>query len=107
MLSEKEREFLRDVIDLNNPPFGSGAEAAQKENQFREKWSYGYEKVLWFRIKQKYMRLFHDLWLIQNTLSKYERRGLAYNFMVGENRPPEREAQGINDLWDLVNKDNP
>ena len=78
-------------------------DTAQKENEFREKWSYEYEKVLWHRIKAKYMQLFYDLWLMQEGLSNYERHELAYEFMVGKNRPIEKIAQGINDLWDLVN----
>lgn len=96
MLSKKEREFIRDYLSLMNPPFESGTEEAQKDNQFREKWSYDYERVIWHRVKKKYPEIVRDLMLLEEVISRYERGEIFYNYMLNEKtRSDEEEAQRL------------
>ena len=86
MLSEKEREFIRDYITD-----GGGC-----SDEFREKWNYDYERVLWHRIMKKYPKILRDLFLLEEILSRYAKSELFFEYITSEKtRGEEEEAQKL------------
>ena len=86
MLSKSERKFTRDWIKIKG-----GC-----TDEFREKWSYDYERILWYRIKKKYPKILRDLMLLMEVLSSYDRNDLFHDYILNdETRGDEDEAQRL------------
>jgi len=87
MLSEKEREFVRDYQKMQEDFDDDG---------FREKWNYDYERVLQHRLRKKYCKIVRDLFLLETFLSAFEKGELFYEYMIDEKtRGEEEEAQRL------------
>ncbi|KYK38477.1 MAG: hypothetical protein AYK18_06955 [Theionarchaea archaeon DG-70] len=97
MLSEREREFIRDYLQI----------AKDYEDNFRKKWSYDYERVIWHRIRKKYCPMLRDLMLLEEVLSLYERDELFYSYMIDQKtRGDEEEAQRLIAFWKKIKEIN-
>ena len=85
MLSKSEREFIRDWFK----------EEGGCSDEFREKWSYDYERVITHRLRNKYIPLLRDLMLLTEILSSYDRNDLFHDYIEQEAEPEEEEIQRL------------